>query len=161
MKFTQKDEYTVDVDTVFKAFTDPDFLKARSEAIGARNISVDVSEDGGTITVKVTREMPTDAPSKLKKFIPSWSKAVQTEVWKVSPGGPYMGTAKVDTGSIPVSIRSRMKLAAKDGGSLMQIQTEVKSSIPFVGGALANFVGETAQKTLAAEYEYSKTHIGK
>ncbi len=160
MKFTQKDEYTVDVDTVFKAFTDPDFLTARSEAIGARNISVDVSEDNGTITVKVTREMPTDAPSKLKKFIPSWSKAVQTEVWKVTPGGPYMGKAKVEPEGVPVSVESRMKLSAKDGGSLMQIQTEAKSGIPFVGGALANFVGETAQKTLAAEYEFNKANIG-
>lgn len=160
MKLTQKDEYSVDVDTVFKAFTDPEFLKARSEAIGARNISVDVSENNGTITVKVIREMPTDAPSKLKKFIPAWSKAVQTEVWKVKPGGPYMGKAEVDTGSIPVSVKSRMKLATNGDGSLMQIQTEVKSGIPFVGGALANFVGETAQKTLDAEYEYNKANIG-
>ena len=160
MKFIQKDEYNVDVDTVFKAFTDPDFLKARSEAIGARNVSVETSEDGGTITVKVIREMPTDAPSKLKKFIPSWSKAVQTEIWKVTPGGPYMGKAKVEPEGVPASIESRMKLSATDSGALMQIQSEAKSSIPFVGGALANFVGETAQKTLAAEYEYSRAHIG-
>lgn len=160
MKFTQKDEYTIDVDTVFNAFSDPDFLKARSETIGARNISIEASESDGTVTVNVMREMPSDAPSKLKKFIPAWSKAVQTEIWKGSAGGPYMGTAEVHPEGVPATIKSKMKLAAKGDGCLMQINTEVKSSIPFVGGSLAKFVGETAQKTLASEYAYNQENIG-
>jgi len=160
MKFTQKDEYNIDADTFFKAITDTAYLQARSEAIGARNISVDVSESGGATTAKVVREMPTDAPGKLKKFIPSWSKAVQTESWKVGGGNTYSGTAKVDPDGVPATIKSTMKISPSGSGCVMEIDTEVKSSIPFVGGALAKFVGETAQKTLAAEYAYNQKNIG-
>lgn len=159
MKFKQKDEYTIDADTFFKAITNAAYLRARSEAIGARNIDVAVTASAGTTTAKVVREMPTDAPGKLKKFIPSWSKAVQTENWKTGGGATYTGTAEVHPDGVPATIKSTMKISPSGNGCVMEINTEVKSSIPFVGGALAKFVGETAQKTLAAEYAYNQKNI--
>ena len=159
MKFTQKDEYTVDVNALFSAITNADYLQARSEAIGARNISVEVTESDEVIAAKVVREMPTDAPGKLKKFIPSWSKAVQTEQWKTGGGATITGAAEVHPDGVPATIKSTMKISPSGSGSVMEIKTEVKSSIPFIGGALAKFVGETAQKTLAAEYAYNQKNI--
>lgn len=160
MKFKQRDEYAINAEALFKAITDAAYLQARSEAIGARNISVEVSESGGAITAKVVREMPTDAPGKLKSFVPSWSKAVQTEQWKTGGGATYVGSADVHPDGVPATITSTMRIVPSGSGCVMEIDTEVKSSIPFVGGALAKFVGETAQKTLAAEYAYNQKNIG-
>ena len=85
---------------------------------------------------------------------------MQTESWKKQAGGPYLGKAKVEINGVPVSARSRMKLAAdKNGGSVMMIETEFKSSVPVVGGKLASFAGETAKETLKAEYEFTKQQI--
>ena len=70
MKIKTTDRYKADVDTVFKYLTDPGFLKARAEAIGARNISVTVSDAGDTVEIVMKREIPSDAPSALRKFVP-------------------------------------------------------------------------------------------
>ncbi len=160
MKIRTKDVYQADVDTVFKYLTDPEFLKARAEAVGARNVKVQVKQEGDTVTIRVNREIPTDAPSALKKFVPEWSPSTQTEVWKVQPGGPYLGKASVEIQGVPVTARSRMKLAPDDqGGTVMLIETEFKSSVPMVGGKLASFAAETAKQTLQAEYAYTKKQI--
>lgn len=155
-----KDVYKADVDTVFKHLTDPEFLKKRAEAVGARNVRVDVKQQGDTVNILVKREIRSDAPGPLKKFVPEWSPSVQKETWKVQPGGPYLGKATVDIEGVPVAARSRMKLAANEGGgTVMLIETEFKSNVPMVGGKLASFAAETAKATLQAEYEYNKKHI--
>ncbi len=160
MKIRTTDRYNADVDTVFEHLTDPAFLKARAEAIGTRNVNVTVQKDKDTAEIRLEREIRTDAPSALKKFVPEWSASVQTETWKVKPGGPYLGKASVDIEGVPVNARSRMKLAAdKDSGSVMMIETEFKSSVPIVGGKLASFAASTAEETLKAEYQFNKKHI--
>jgi hypothetical protein len=159
-KIKTTDKYNADVDTVFKHFTDSDFIKARAEAIGGRNVDVQVEDKGDTVVLTVNREIRSDAPSALKKFVPEWSHSTQVETWKVKPGGPYMGKATVDVDGVPVSVRSRMKLAAgKNGGSVMLIETETSSSVPLVGGKLASFAAGTAEETLKAEYQFNKKQI--
>ena len=160
MKIKTMDKYNADPDTVFGYLTDPAFLKARAEAVGARNIDVTVADQGDAVKIVMKREIPSDAPSALKKFIPEWSPSVQTETWKKQAGGPYLGKATVEIDGVPVSARSRMKLAAgKEGGSVMMIETEFKSGVPMVGGKLASFAGNTAKDTLKAEYEFTKKQI--
>jgi len=160
VKIRTTDRYDADVDTVFAYLTNPDFLKTRAEAIGARNVRVRVSDKGDVVEIVMQREIPSDAPGALKKFVPAWSPSVQTESWKKQAGGPYLGKARVEIEGVPVMARSRMKLAAhKDGGSVMMIETEFKSSVPLLGGKLASFAGETAEGTLQAEYEFSKQQI--
>ncbi len=160
MKIRTKDVYQADPDTVFRYLTDPDFLKARAEAVGARNVHVSVEKQDDVVRITVEREIPSEAPSALKRFVPEWSPSVQKESWKVQHGGPYLGKASVTIDGVPVSARSRMKLAAgENGGSVMLIETEFKSSAPLVGGKLAAFAGETAKATLQAEYAFTKQRV--
>ncbi len=160
MKIRTKDIYDADPDTVFGYLTDPAFLKARAEAIGTRNVKVTVEKGGDAVRITLEREIQSDAPGPLKKFVPEWSPSVQKESWKVQPGGPYLGKASVEIEGVPVSARSRMKLAAgENGGSVMLIETEFKSSVPVVGGKLASFAGETAKETLKAEYAFTKKRV--
>ena len=72
MKIKTTDRYNADVDTVFQHLTDPEFLKARAEAIGTRNIDVTVTDKGDTVEIVMKREIPSEAPSALKKFIPEF-----------------------------------------------------------------------------------------
>jgi len=160
MKIRTKDIYQADPDAVFSLLTDPDFLKARAEAVGARHVRVTVEKQDNVVNITVQREIRSDAPSALKKFVPEWSPSVQKESWKGQPGGPYLGKASVEIDGVPVSARSRMKLAAgENGGSVMLIETEFKSSVPLVGGKLASFAGETAKTTLQAEYQFTKKRV--
>ena len=160
MKIKQVDKYQVDVDTVFQHFIDPDFVKARAEAVGARNVHVTVEEKGGLTTIVVQREIQSDAPGALKKFVPEWSPSVQTETWKGQPGGPYLGKATVEVKGVPVAMRSRMKLAAGEPGCCtMMIELEAKSGVPLLGNKLAEFAAIAAKETLEAEHAFNLEHI--
>ena len=159
MKFKITDQYSQDIDTVFAAFMNPDFVKARSEAVGARNIDVTVSEADGVYTLTIIREMPSDAPGALRKFIPAWSKTTQVETWEGGVGGPYTGTAKANVDGVSVSITGKMKLSASGSGSVNVTETLIKVSIPFVGGKMEKFAGVASKDMLAKEYEYNKTNI--
>jgi hypothetical protein len=156
MKIKQTDKYQVDVDTVFNHFIDPAFVKARAEAVGARNVDVTVEEKGGLTVITVHREIKADAPGALKKFVPEWSPSVQVETWKGEPGGPYLGKATVEVKGVPVAMRSRMKLAAgQPGCCTMMIEVETKSSVPLLGAKLAEFVAQAAKGTLEAEHAFN------
>lgn len=160
MKIKTSDHYEATADAVFGYLSDPSFLQARAEAVGARKVQVTVEKQGETTKIVLQREIPSDAPGPLKKFVPDWSPSVQTELWKKQGDGTYLGKAKVEIEGVPVSARSRMKLAdTPAGGSTLLIETEFKSSVPLVGGKLADFAGQAAKETLQAEYAYSKSKI--
>jgi len=159
MKFEITDQYSQDIDAVFAAFMNPDFVKARSEAVGAHNIDVTVSEEDGVYTLTIIREMPSDAPGALKKFIPAWSKTTQVETWKGDAGGPYAGTTEANVDGVSVSITGSMKLSASGSGSVNVTETLIKVSIPFVGGKMEKFAGSASKEMLAKEYEYNKANL--
>ena len=160
MKIKQTDKYQIDVDTVFNHFIDPEFVKARAEDGGARNVQVTVEEKSGLTTITVKREIQSDAPGALKKFVPEWSPSVQIETWKGQAGGPYLGKATVEVKGVPVSMRSRMKLTAgQPGCCTMMIEVEAKSSVPLLGNKLAEFAAIAAKETLEAEHAFNLEHI--
>ena len=63
--------YTQDLDTVYRYVTDPDVIKRRSEAMGEKNIKIQVDEAGGTKTITSTREIDSDLPGFAKKLFSS------------------------------------------------------------------------------------------
>lgn len=159
MKIKAVHQYAKDVDTVFGLFHDPDFMKAKYEGIGARN--VEVLECAGRHAVKVRREVPADVPSLLKKFLNPWNTVVQSESWDGKAGGPYRCTFEIDVGGVPVGMKGAMELRAEGGGCVNDVQLEVKCGIPLVGGKLADFVGGDAEKAIQAEYEFIRAHLAK
>ena len=159
MKIKITEQYSQNVDAVFSAFMNPNFIKARSEAIGARNVDVTVSEADGVYTLTITRELPSNAPGALKKFIPAWSKTTQEETWKRDASDSYIGTTEANVDGVSVSITGRMKLSASGNGSVNVMETLIKVSIPFVGGKMEKFAGGASKEMFAKEYEYNKANI--
>lgn len=160
MKVTQKHEYQQSVDDVYASFQDEAFVKEKLAAIGARNVVIEsISASGDTVNIKLTREMPAEAPSALKKFVAPWNKLTQTEQWKGSTGGPYTCAIKIDIAGVPVSMQGKMKLSAEGSGSVNDIVMNVKSSIPIVGRALAGFVGEATGRSMQDEYSYISANL--
>ncbi|MCO5187907.1 MAG: DUF2505 domain-containing protein [Anaerolineae bacterium] len=160
MKVKQAHEYSQDVDTVFASFHDEEFIKAKMAAIGARNVNIEsITQSGDTVNVKLTREMPAEAPSALKKFVKDWNKLTQTEVWMGSAGGPYTCSIKIDIDGVPVGMQGKMKLSATGSGSVNNIDMDIKSGIPIVGGTLAKFVGQSSEKAMQDEYNYISQNL--
>ena len=77
---TRTDRYSQSVETLFRAFTTAEVIHARSEHVGARGVEVrECKPEGDGFRVVLRREMPSEIPSALKRFVQPWNEIVQTE----------------------------------------------------------------------------------
>lgn len=159
MKVKLTNQYNQNIDAVFAAFMNPDFVKAKSEAAGARNVNVTISEINGIYTLTTIRDISAKAPGILSKFIPVWSKATQVETWRKVASGSYAGIATANIDDIPVSITGKMSLSVFGNGSVNVMEALVKVHIPFIGSKIERFGRSASQEMFAKEYNYSKVNI--
>lgn len=147
--------YNHGVDAVFKFFSDPDAVKAKYEAIGARNVEIlETNESDGVFTIKTQREVPSDVPGILQKFLGAWNKVTQTEQWRPQSDGARACDMEVDIAGVPVTVKGAMRLQPEGGGCVNDVKIKVTCGIPLIGGRLADFVGGDTQKNMDAEYDY-------
>jgi hypothetical protein len=152
--------YTQDIDTVFRVFHDPEFIKAKYEGVGARNIELlECSESGGTYTIEVKREVPADVPGILKKFLGAWNKVKQTEEWQGKTGDVRTCQLGIDIMGVPVSVSGTMTLRLEGNGCVNDVRINVTCRIPLIGGKLAAFVANDTKKSMDAEYQFIKDYL--
>ena len=152
--------YTQDVDTVFRVFHDPQFVLAKYEGIGARNIELlECSGEGNSRTIKVKREVPADVPGILKKFLGAWNRVQQNEEWQGDDGGVRVCQLTINIVGVPVKVAGTMTLSPDANGCVNDVRLNVTSGIPLVGGLLADFVGGDTKKSMDAEYVFIKDYL--
>ena len=153
-------EYTQSVETVYAAFTDPDFYVGKFEAIGARNVEVlsSASEDG-VFTVETTRDVPLEVPGALKSFLGGWTTIIQNEEWTETEDGEYVNDLVLTSDGVPATISGTMHLYATDTGCANEVTITISCKIPLVGGKLERFVGGSTAQQLADEYEFIQHYL--
>ena len=155
MQVKQTYKYTQDVDTIYACYTDSAFVKAKVEALGSRNVNVEVNAGSGdTVIVKITREVPAEVPQVLKKFIKPWNKLAQTDVWNGSAGGPYRCNIQFESDGAPISIEANWKLTATNLGCMKEVTININANVPLIGGRLAKFAANASTRALQREHEY-------
>lgn len=149
--------YEQSVDAVFQQFGNKASLERRFKDLGARNIKVEKCKLTTTsLDLLTSREVPVNAPSLLKKFLGEWNQAKQEEQWTGTAGKSYQGRATISIKGVPVTIAARMLLASSAKGCTNDVTLTIESSIPFIGGKLAEFVGQTSATELQRQYEHIK-----
>jgi hypothetical protein len=162
MKVSSTHTYAALPDAVFETMTDPGILAEKYEALGHRNVEVAGEGDAdGSFTVTSRRDVPMDVPGFAKRFLSPMNTVEQTDRWTApSEDGSRDGTWQVTARGVPVSVGGTLRIVAVDDGStVVEVAGEVTSSIPLVGGKLADFVGGDVQRTLAAEEEFNDRHL--
>lgn len=152
MELTNKHKYKQNIDNIYKAYTNKKFLKAKMESLGARNVEIEIEKGENETTIKITREMPSDVPGVLKKFVKPWNKMFQTEVWEGEKGGPYKAKMKVRVEGTPVKMDGTLRIKeTKSGGCSVKSITEISCNVPFVGKKLTKFIAESAEVSIGEE----------
>ena len=159
MKLTNKHIYKQNIDAIYASCTNENFVKSKMKALGARNIEVTIHKKAEITTVEITREIPVEVPNTLKSLIKPWIKMTQTEVWKGAASGPYYCNIEIKLQNIPLNIQGQMKLAAHEDGTAVAAITEVNCTIPFIGKALTNFIGDTSKEAIEKEFAYIGNHV--
>jgi hypothetical protein len=149
--------YDQSVDVVFKKFGNKASIERKFKELGARNIHVETCKLTKTsLDLVMSREIPVNAPSLLKKFLGEWNLAHQEEHWKGIAGKSYQGNVKMTIKGVPVTITGKMVLAGDATGCINDVTLTIESGIPLLGKKLAEFVGQTSVTEMQREYEHIK-----
>jgi hypothetical protein len=159
MKLTNTHIYKQNIDAIYTSCMNEDFVKSKMNALGARNIEVSIRKKEDSTIVEIIRETPVEVPNALKSLIQPWVKMTQTEVWKGTEGGPYYCNINIKLHGVPLNIQGQMKLANTEGGTAVVSITDVHCTIPFIGKALTNFIGETSKEAIEKEFAYIGAHV--
>ena len=144
-----------DIDAFCQSFWDGDFVRAKFAALGARAITLSISEaaDGERIMTS-EREVPMEAPPMLQAMIGEWSKVKQVETWSGTTGGPYRCKIDVQPDGLPASASGEILVEANGDGCTLNCETDAVCTIPMVGKMAEKFMAADIEKRLDAEVAY-------
>ena len=159
MKVNLEHKYSVDVDSLFALFQDPDFILERYLQTGSPSASLlELSDDDGVV-IRVERVVEVDVPAFLRKFMQPTTQVLQTERWQGEAGGPYVNDMQVEIRGTPVKLHISMELLAKGRGCINRVEIDARCGIPLIGGKIADFVGKDAERTANLEYDFIKAYL--
>ena len=146
-------EYSRDADTVFHLITSPDELTRRCEALGERNVKVEVSESGGVTKIQIVREVEQELPGFAKKLLKPTNTLVEREEWR-SVDGRYEGKGQLKIVGTGATIDSTIQLSPSGAGCVYEIDFQVTAKAPLIRRKLESFIGDTALDSLRAQHAY-------
>ncbi len=146
-------EYSQDVDTVFELITSPDELIRRCEALGERNVKVEVSEGGGVTKTQIAREVEQELPGFAKKLFKPTNTLVEREKWR-SVDGRYEGEGQLKIVGTGATIDSTIQLSPSGAGCVYEMDFRVTAKAPLIRRKLESFIGETALDSLRDQHAY-------
>ncbi len=151
-------DYPQDIDTLYRFLTDPDEIRKRCEALGEKNIKVDVNDAGGTKTVTITREIESDLPSFAKKLFKSSNTIVERAEWR-DAGDKKTCKSHIDVLGTPGKIDSDITLSPNANGCTYNMEFEVSAKVPLIRKKLEEFVAKTTMEGIRDQHAYNKTAV--
>ena len=152
-------EFEHDVQSVYEALTDPQFLVDRCLALGELSAECDVEEGEESTVVNLTREVSRDLPSILARVFDSVQLMDMREDW-CPDGEGWRGSWKMEVRGQPVTITASFELQPAAKGCRYSVSHSVKAKIPLVGGRLEKYIlGQTADGA-SDELAYVGDYLG-
>lgn len=153
-----------DAATVTGVFTDEAFLQHTSERVGGKLVSLTV--DGVTssaFTLTAVRALPTTRlPDFAKKFVGETITVTQTEQWSApAADGSREALVALTVAGVPVKMDAVQRLVANDGATRVEVEGNVTSSIPFMGGKIAAAAEPMIGKALNLQASQAQTWLEK
>jgi len=153
-------QFPQDIKTIFKSYIDTEFLKRKYEELGSRKVKVNVDQlKENEWKVFVEREILANPPGEIKKFIGTWQKMSQVEVWTENSDGSYTCNIIFDNQGAPIKISAVLTLNSLGEGTSAHNITDVQCSIPFIGKKLTKFISEAGTEVLEEELKYVEIHV--
>lgn len=152
-------EYSHDVHTVFQLITNPDALTKRCEALGERDVNVEVTEEGSTTKIRIAREVEQELPGFAKKLFKPVNVLVEREEWR-SDGDRKIAKGNLKIAGTGATIDSTIALTPNGAGSIYEIDFQVTAKVPLIRKKLEAFIGDTALESLRKQHEHYARELG-
>ncbi len=150
--------FDADADAVFSLMTDADALVARCKALGEKNISCNIEENGRKTLVSLNRTVKRELPKVLAAMFNAENTLKMLEQWE-SIGSTYMGTYTLEVVGQPVSLSAKFKLKNSDAGCDYAIDYQCKANIPLVGKKVEEFIISQTASGLEQEINWIKEQL--
>lgn len=152
-------EFDHDVQTVYEALTEPQFLVDRCLALGELSAECEVEEDEGGTVVKLVREVSRDLPRVLAKLFDAVQVTDMVEQWQPDGEG-WRGTWELDVRGQPVTVAASFQLEPTSTGSRYTVSHSARAKIPLVGKQVEKYIlGQTASGA-TDELAYLRDYLG-
>ncbi|WP_125610474.1 DUF2505 domain-containing protein [Specibacter cremeus] len=140
-----------DVQRVTDVFTNQEFIAHTSFTVGGELKSFEISgPTTGAFTTKTVRTLPTDRmPDIARKVVGATLTVTQLEEWNAPEAdGSRTAAVKLSVAGAPLDVTATQRLVANGASTTVELTGEVKSSIPFLGGKIANAAEPVVGKAL-------------
>ena len=138
-------EFDHDVQAVFDALTDADFLVKRNLALGELSAQCDVKKETKQTTITMVRQVRRVLPGVLAKVFDPVNVMDMTETWRPMGKG-WNGDWDLNVQDQPVSISGSFELLPTSRGCRYSVSHQARAKIPFLGGQIEKFIlGQTTK----------------
>lgn len=151
MKFSYKQTFPKDADTVLKMFCDPAYHEKLQKALGAMNYrQLEHKDDGTRFRIKLAYDVKSSVPLPgfAKKILGETSSVVQEESWD---RGARKGELSVQVKNLPGTLRSVNTLADAGGTTTKTFNWDVSVKIPLVGGKVEQLIVDDIKSKVEPE----------
>ena len=137
-------KFSAPIDTVYAAFTDPEFLEQRSLDLGELSADCKVKKAGSGHAVTMKRKVERELPSFLARLFNPVQQIVIEEKWSDDGDGGKEATYLLTVTGQPVEVSATISLRPAGKGCVYEISHRAKARIPLIGGQIERFVlGQT------------------
>ncbi|MEV8040976.1 DUF2505 domain-containing protein [Arthrobacter sp. NPDC080082] len=139
------------VESVTAVFASEDFLRHTSELVGGTLESFAVDGDtAGAFNTTTVRTIPTTRmPDIARKFVGESLKVTQLESWGApAADGSRESNISLKVAGAPLDVTAVQRLVAEGGSTRIELEGTVSSSVPFLGGKIADAAEPMVGKAL-------------
>src|SRR6478752_4133215 len=144
---------------VFAMFVDSDYVRARAEATGGTDIEAAVTEIGDTIEITNSRTVVAELPSFARSMVGDSVRITESHLWGPDADGSREGTFEAGFGSVPVTLRGRLRLVADGAGAIATLEGQIKATVPLVGRKIEQLVHDQVAAALVIEQELGSSWL--
>ncbi|WP_284974431.1 DUF2505 domain-containing protein [Arthrobacter sp. efr-133-TYG-104] len=150
------------VDRVTAVFVDEDFLRHTSELVGGSLVSFSIEGDtAGPFSTTTVRTLPTTRlPEMARKFVGETLTVTQNEQWEApAADGSRSSNIALKVSGAPLDVKAVQRLVADGTGTRIELEGTVSSSVPFLGGKIADAAEPMVGKALNIQSQQAEAWL--
>jgi len=150
------------VDTVAAVFINEDFQRHTSEYVGGTLESYTVDGDtAGAFSTTSVRTLPTTRlPEIARKFVGDKLTVTQVENWDApAADGSRQSNITLKIAGAPLDVTAVQRLVAEGGNTRVELEGNVTSSVPFLGGKIADAAEPMVAKALNIQSQQAQAWL--
>lgn len=150
------------VDRVAAVFANEDFQRHTSELVGGTLESFKVDGDvAGAFSTTSVRTLPTTRlPEIARKFVGESLTVTQIEAWEApADDGSRQSSISLKIAGAPLDVSAVQRLIADGGSTRVELEGSVTSSVPFLGGKIADAAEPMVGKALNIQSQQAQAWL--